>query len=219
MLKVFLFLSFGITNDLFNFQKKGGNVKTIPPYKPIANEAHNSDSNSEKEPETGSSKNHISPPVNKKRSTVSGKTTPSKASHKTNSSQQKTVHNNKNSEKTKVPNSSSGSGGSKSDKSAEVSPLDQKIDKKDQKSAGNSDIGPLEVTEKEKEVSKDTKSGKKRKVNSRTPTPVSVSVNVSEASGVVTSVSNTSPSSTVAGSDNKKSTIVSDISVDKVKKV
>lgn len=155
--------------------------------------------------------------MNKKKSAVSGKTTPSKASHKTNTSQQKTVHNNKNSEKTKVPNSSSG-GGSKSDKSSEVQPVEQKVDEKDHKNAGSSDTGTSEVTDKEKEVSKDTKSGKKRKVNSRTPTPVSVSVNVSDASVVVTPVTNTSPTSVVAGSDNKKST-VSDISGVKVKKV
>lgn len=200
------------------FQKKGGNVKTIPPYKPIANEAHNSDSNSEKEPESGSSKNHISPPVNKKRSGVSGKATPSKASNKSNNSQQKTVHNNKNSEKSKVSNSSAGA--VKSDKSADVPASDQKLDKKDQKS-GDSSSAVAEVPDKEKEVIKDNKSGKKRKVNSRTPTPVSVSVAASDISAVVTPVTNTSPISTVVGVgvDNKKSTVVSDISADKVKKV
>lgn len=210
--EVFIFLSV--------FQKKGGNVKTIPPYKPIANEAHNSDSNSEKEPETGSSKNHISPPVNKKRSGVSGKTTPSKASNKSNTSQQKTVHNHKNSDKTKVTNSSS-STGSKSDKSAEppTTSTDQKLDKKDQKGAVDSSSVEA-VADKDKEVVKDNnKSSKKRKVNSRTPTPVSVSVTASDISAVVTPVTNTSPISTIVGVDNKKNTIVSDISPDKVKKV
>lgn len=30
-------------------QKKGGNVKTIPPYKPVAHDSHSSGSSSEKE--------------------------------------------------------------------------------------------------------------------------------------------------------------------------
>lgn len=203
---------------IFVFQKKGGNVKPIPPYKPISNEAHNSDSNSEKEPETGSSKSHISPPVNKKRSGVTGKTTPSKASNKSNSSQQKTVHNNKNSDKTKVSNSSS-STNSKSDKSAEpqTTSADQKLDKKDQKSVDSSAVET--VADKDKEVVKDNKSSKKRKVNSRTPTPVSVSVTASDISVVVTAVTNTSPIPTTVGVDNKRSNTVSEISPDKVKKV
>lgn len=209
MLKFFILL----------LQKKGGNVKTIPPYKPIANEAHNSDSNSEKEPETGSSKNHISPPVNKKRSGVSGKTTttPSKASNKSNNSQPKTVHNNKYSDKTKVSNASASAGGKVEKSGAETqSSADQKLEKKDQKSA---ETTVVEVpAEKEKETLKD-KSGKKRKVNSRTPTPVSVSVAASDISVVVTPVTNTSPISTAVSVDIKKSTAVSDISADKVKKV
>lgn len=150
---------------------------------------------------------------------MSGKTTPSKASHKTNSSQQKTVHINKNTDKTKVSNSSTTSGGGgKSDKSAEVPSSETKTDKKDQKNVAGESTS-TEVADKEKELNKDIKSGKKRKVNSRTPTPVSVSVNAGEISVVVTPVSTTSPTSTVAGGDIKKSTVVLDISADKVKKV
>lgn len=43
----------------WNYQKKGGNVKTIPPYKPVTNEAGSSDppSSPEKESDTGTSSN------------------------------------------------------------------------------------------------------------------------------------------------------------------
>lgn len=188
-------------------------MKPIPPYKPIANEAHNSDS--EKEPETGSSKNHISPPAGKKRATVAGKATPSKASNKSNSSQQKTFHNNKNSDKTKVSNTSSSSA-NKSDKSADSTPTsDSKVEKKDQKS-GETLLG--EVLE--KEVVKDNKIGKKRKVNSRTPTPVSASVIPNEISVAVTPVTTAASliSSTTVSADINKST-VGDTSAEKAKKV
>ncbi|GBP95440.1 hypothetical protein EVAR_68463_1 [Eumeta japonica] len=33
-------------------QKKGGNVKTIPPYKPVMHDSHSSDSSGEKDGET-----------------------------------------------------------------------------------------------------------------------------------------------------------------------
>lgn len=116
---------------------------------------------------------------------------------------------------------SSSSTGSKSDKSAEppTTSTDQKLDKKDQKGAVDS-TSVEAVADKDKEVVKDNNKGsKKRKVNSRTPTPVSVSVTASDISAVVTPVTSTSPISTIVGVDNKKSTIVSDISPDKVKKV
>lgn len=116
---------------------------------------------------------------------------------------------------------SSSSTGSKSDKSAEspATSTDQKLDKKDQK--GVVDTSSVEaVADKDKEVVKDNnKSSKKRKVNSRTPTPVSVTVTASDISAVATPVTNTSPISTIVGVENKKSTVVSDISPDKVKKV
>lgn len=102
----------------------------------------------------------------------------------------------------------------KSEKSADASSADQKLDKKDQKAVESA--SSAEVPDKEKDVIKDIKSGKKRKVNSRTPTPVSVSVAASDISVVVTSVTTTSPT---ISADIKKSTVVNDISTDKVKKV
>ncbi|KAJ8940076.1 hypothetical protein NQ314_010910 [Rhamnusium bicolor] len=174
-------------------KKKGGNVKTIPPYKPVSNEAHNSDSNSEKETEAvlANTKSNISPPTSSKRkSSVGSKSAPAKTSTKSSSSsQQKTVHNhNKNSDKSKVSNSKS----AKSDDSANTdSNLDSKSDKK-----------------------------RLKKVSSRTPTPVSVVT--SEISVVVTTVATTStttptPSAISNISADKKNAAVSDNSSEKSK--
>lgn len=216
-------------------------MKTIPPYKPVANEAHNSDS--EKEPESGTSKNHASPPVSKKRSGggISSKVPPAKAgSNKSNNSiSSKTVHNNKNVDKSKVSNSTN----NKSDKSDALSSSDQKVDKKDQKTtaSGESSSAAVEAaTDKEKDVvapKENNKSGKKRKVNSRTPTPVSGSSNSSGSitasdisvvvtpltavsAGVGTSGSVLSAALTGTAADSKKSpAVVGETSADKIKKV
>ncbi|XP_056647033.1 protein AF-10 isoform X1 [Diorhabda sublineata] len=179
--------------------KKGGNVKTIPPYKPVANEAHNSDSNSEKEPEGGpsNSKTGVSPPSSGKRKAIqsSNKAPASKNAGKNSSQQQqqqqKSVHNNKTSEKTKA--------------TVKISKLDETIlesgeNKKD--------------TESEQKETKDNKVSKKRKANSRTPTPVSGTP--SEVSVVTTVTSIVTPTSTSTINDKKSA--ISDI-IDKTKKV
>lgn len=78
-----------------------------------------------------------------------------------------------------------------------------------------------ETADKEKEIVKDTKTGKKRKVNSRTPTPVSASVSASDLSVAVTATT-TAPSpvtTSTVNADSKKSTVVGDSGADKVKKV
>ncbi|KAG5880655.1 hypothetical protein JTB14_022819 [Gonioctena quinquepunctata] len=187
--------------------KKGGNVKTIPPYKPVANEAHNSDSNSEKEPESGPSNSKTSPPSSgKKKGNVGPKPIPPKTSTKSTSSthQKTTQNNNKNSDKNKTSTV-------KSAKSEENSSADSNVEKKDldvDKEAKDSVIGS-------------SKGAKKRKANSRTPTPVSVVV--SEVS-VVTSVTSTSTTTvseagvSVPPVSVDKNTASSDSSADKVKK-
>ncbi|XP_028131273.1 protein AF-10 isoform X2 [Diabrotica virgifera virgifera] len=184
--------------------KKGGNVKTIPPYKPVANEAHNSDSNSEKEPEGGpsNSKIGVSPPSSGKRKAIQGgsKAPATKNSGKNTNSQQqqKTVHNNnKASDKTKVTVKGSG-------KSEEAPPAD------------NTESTKKDTESEQKEV-KDTKGSKKRKANSRTPTPVS-SGNSSEVSVVTTvTLTGTSTINTTSTITSDKKSTVSD-SADKTKK-
>nr|CAI5866191.1 unnamed protein product [Callosobruchus analis] len=190
--------------------KKGGNVKTIPPYKPVSNEAHNSDS--EKEPEGANSKN--SPPTSstKKRSSVSGKNAPAKTTGRSNSgaASQKAVHNNsKGADKAKA---GSKSGGKSEDPPSAPTGSVENSPVPDKKSPPDS---PAVAPE------KDTGKNKKRKTNSRTPTPVSASVvppaplptatSGSEVSVVVTAAAVVTASTTVpslvttAGSDKKSS--------------
>ncbi|XP_018575160.1 protein AF-10 [Anoplophora glabripennis] len=197
--------------------KKGGNVKTIPPYKPVSNESHNSDSNSEKEAESGLSKNNTSPPSgssSKKKSSVGSKSAPSSktSSKSSSSSQQKTVHNHtKNSDKSKVSSSKSAKS---EDSVATDAILEGKPEKKESKSE------PVET-----EQGKDPKEGKvskKRKANSRTPTPVSVVT--SEVSAVVTAIStistsaSTTSATSVVSSEKKNTAVISENSSDKPKK-
>ncbi|CAH1968017.1 unnamed protein product [Acanthoscelides obtectus] len=198
--------------------KKGGNVKTIPPYKPVSNESHNSDS--EKESETSNSKNSPPSSSTKKRSSVSGKNAPTKTATKSNSGSgsQKAVHNNsKGSDKAKA--------GSKSGKSDDPSPV------------GSIENSP--VTEKKTPPDspaiaavsdKDSGKNKKRKANSRTPTPVSTSVVPpvplsaslagSEVSVVVTSSAVVTASPTVPSllTGAEKKSLVTDSANDKAKK-
>nr|CAH7737014.1 unnamed protein product [Callosobruchus chinensis] len=203
--------------------KKGGNVKTIPPYKPVSNEAHNSDS--EKEPEAANSKN--SPPVSstKKRSSVSGKNAPTKTASRSNSgsASQKAVHNNtKGADKAKAGSKSSAK--SEDPPSAPAGTVENSP-ATDKKSPPDS---PAPAPE------KDTSKSKKRKTNSRTPTPVSasvvppaplasapaaseVSVVVTAATAAVVTASTTVPSSVVVASSDKKSA-TTDSGSDKAKK-
>ncbi|KAJ3656075.1 hypothetical protein Zmor_015177 [Zophobas morio] len=160
--------------------KKGGNVKTIPPYKPVSAENHLSDSNSEKEGEgavttksstTTSSSSSSQLSSSKRKTGSSSKSSSSKTSSSTksssSSSHQKTVHNSssKSSDKLKVSSSSVRS----SAKSAEDSGVsvdtpiaDSKTETRDSK---------VDIDHNKTDV-KDSKSSKKRKNNSRTPTPV-----------------------------------------------
>ncbi|XP_019874241.1 protein AF-10-like isoform X1 [Aethina tumida] len=165
--------------------KKGGNVKTIPPYKPVSAENHNSDSNSEKETDSTqqpqqqpskssstSSTTNASPPVSKRSKSTSGKSSSSNkstssstkptssSSSSSSSSQQKTVHN---------------SGKSSSDKSNKISssPRGAKSEEGDTVEKQRSEDGERESS---------GKYSKKRKTNSRTPTPVSVSPSVATES-------------------------------------
>ncbi|XP_050309495.1 protein AF-10 isoform X2 [Anthonomus grandis grandis] len=142
--------------------KKGGNVKTIPPYKPVADNP-NSDSNSEKESESGSpAKTSPSQAAGKRRSGTGAKSNASKVSNsgaKSSGSQQKSVHSNNKGSSEKRSNT-------KTAKAEEpASPSLEKNEKKDGtvKAEAISDAG----TE-----NKDTKPAKKRRGSSRTPTPV-----------------------------------------------
>lgn len=46
--------------SLKKLQRKGGGVKTIPPYKPVSQDGHSSDSSPEKEGEPNAAKNSSS---------------------------------------------------------------------------------------------------------------------------------------------------------------
>ncbi|CAG9863164.1 unnamed protein product [Phyllotreta striolata] len=188
--------------------KKGGNVKTIPPYKPVS-EAHNSDSNSEREPDNSApsnSKTGVSPPSSGKRKALQGGAKPPAAKNASKgvaNQQQKGYGKNANEKGGRSTSTAAKSAKSDENASAEVS------DKKEPDS---------EQQQRDKD-SKDAKgSSKKRKVNSRTPTPVSVTP--SEVS--VTAVSSTSTTTTVnaisssANTDKKAS---SSSEPDKIKKV
>ncbi|KAK4878915.1 hypothetical protein RN001_007061 [Aquatica leii] len=161
--------------------KKGGNVKTIPPYKPISTENHLSDSNSEKDSEVNSlaNKSSSSQPATGKRKSSSGNKTSSSNSKSNSTSKtggstthQKPVHGNSNkSEKDKkVTNSNIKSAKSEDNTGTAVDAVEIKTDRiatpviKEAKSE----------IELEPKVEKDIKISKKRKTNSRTPTPNTV---------------------------------------------
>ncbi|CAH1127833.1 unnamed protein product [Ceutorhynchus assimilis] len=163
--------------------KKGGNVKTIPPYKPV-NDSQNSDSNSEKEADLAQKS---SPPsaAGKRKSTSGNKNNSGKASSSGKAvSQPKTGHsNNKGPAEKRVVTSKSAK---VEEQLLPATTADSKTDiKKETVKSEQS------VSEPDKE-SKDLKSGRnKRKgssANSRAPTPV-----LSEFS-VVVSASNISDS-------------------------
>ncbi|XP_008193239.1 protein AF-10 isoform X2 [Tribolium castaneum] len=172
---------------------KGGNVKTIPPYKPVSTENHLSDSNSEKEAEnnasTKSSTSSSQLSSSKRKTSSSSKASSSKTSSSTksssssSSSHQKTVHNSsKSSDKLKVSSSSvRSSAKSAEDNSASVESgnADSKTESRDNK---------VDLDQSKTDV-KDSKSSKKRKNNSRTPTPVALvsseTVSVVNTSSVV----------------------------------
>ncbi|CAH1113743.1 unnamed protein product [Psylliodes chrysocephalus] len=165
--------------------KKGGNVKTIPPYKPVANEAHNSDSNSEREHDHGgpsNSKTGISPPSSGKKKGLQGAPRPpvtkntGKAAPPPQQQPPKTVQHNNNNKSTNEKTRSS--------TAAKIASADV-TDKKEPDS---------EPPQREKEP-RDTKGSKKRKANSRTPTPVTVTP--TEVS-VVTAVTSAGTTSTVS---------------------
>ncbi|XP_045470113.1 protein AF-10 isoform X8 [Harmonia axyridis] len=210
--------------------KKGGNVKTIPPYKPVS-EKHLSDSGSEKEAEavpstsakaTSSSTSSTSSAnsSNKRRSTSSTKTSTSSKTSSGNSksssspSNSKTSHHNsKSSDKSKVNSSSSGSSRStkNSDNHSEHS-SETKTDKKDSKSENSEETKSSEL--------KESKGSKKRKSNSRTPTPVTTVVS-SEVNVINSNTANSNNDSSVINSSEKKEDLLdtSGESVDKAKKI
>ncbi|KAH0812521.1 hypothetical protein GEV33_010268 [Tenebrio molitor] len=182
-------------------QKKGGNVKTIPPYKPVSTENHLSDSNSEKEAEgsattkttTTSSSSQLS--SSKRKTSSSSKTSSSKTSSSTkgssSSSHQKTVHNSssKSSDKLKVSSSSVRSSAKSvedSSVSVDTSVSDNKTDTREVK---------LDLDQNKTDV-RDSKSSKKRRTNSRTPTPVALVP--SDSVSVVTSTSSTAVAENLA---------------------
>ncbi|XP_068905418.1 protein AF-10-like isoform X3 [Tenebrio molitor] len=181
--------------------KKGGNVKTIPPYKPVSTENHLSDSNSEKEAEgsattkttTTSSSSQLS--SSKRKTSSSSKTSSSKTSSSTkgssSSSHQKTVHNSssKSSDKLKVSSSSVRSSAKSvedSSVSVDTSVSDNKTDTREVK---------LDLDQNKTDV-RDSKSSKKRRTNSRTPTPVALVP--SDSVSVVTSTSSTAVAENLA---------------------
>ncbi|GJQ70622.1 hypothetical protein Trydic_g23013 [Trypoxylus dichotomus] len=192
--------------------KKGGNVKTIPPYKPISTENHLSDSSSEKETDISGTANALkastnqSSSSNKRKSSSNSKSSTSAAKSSTtapkssSTTHQKTVHNSS----SKSGSVKSNSATIKNSKTLEENVADVKETE--------------EVLAKSGEV-KETK-GKKRKANSRTPTPISVvSTNSVESVSVVV---NTPPSSdTNLGTSviaEKKDTVSNSENTDKVKK-
>ncbi|KAK9888613.1 hypothetical protein WA026_000843 [Henosepilachna vigintioctopunctata] len=187
--------------------KKGGNVKTIPPYKPVSTENHLSDSSSEKElesippppstslkPTTSSStaSNNSFSSSSKRKSSSSTKSTSSSKSSSSNSkssssspnnSKNSSHHNSKSSDKTKVNSSSNSS--SRSAKNTDDHP-ETNSEKKDSKSEHiDPETKPVEL--------KESKGSKKRKAHSRTPTPVSsvVSVDSVAVSVVSSNIQNT----------------------------
>ncbi|KAL3283109.1 hypothetical protein HHI36_006267 [Cryptolaemus montrouzieri] len=190
---------------------KGGNVKTIPPYKPVSTESHLSDSNSEKEaeglvptPATSSSKTapsnsttstNSSSSSGKRKSTSNSKSSSSSkssgnsksSSSSPNNSKTSSHQNSKSSDKSKVNNSSSTSRTSRNVDDHSETLSDTKTDKKDSKSE------PIESESKGSEL-KESKASKKRKAHSRTPTPVSTV----ESSAVSVVVSSNNQSSAAA---------------------
>ncbi|XP_066245880.1 protein AF-10-like [Euwallacea similis] len=192
--------------------KKGGNVKTIPPYKPIS-DTHNSDSNSEKESESGSPlKGSPSQAVGKRRSAQGVKPNLVKPPipNKSSVSQPKSGHsNNKGPSERRLAKTKS------DDIQPSPSPSpDNKSDKKDIRSGDS-------VSESDKESKdKDPKIGKKRKgSSSRTATPIQteISVVVSALPGSdLLGASNVV--NTVAQTDRKNCVSVGDNSIDKLKK-
>lgn len=214
-------------------QRKGGNVKTIPPYKPVSTENHLSDSNSEKDTDANSAAANLQ----KLASTVSSSSSSqpsstkrkSSSNSKTSSSSSKTANSNAKSstsasskivqpssksaaEKPKVPNSASVKSAKNSEEnSAETENKNDKVNKVPVKD------GP-EVETKE---TKDTKGSKKRKNNSRTPTPVSVVPSESVASAASNPALETSMSGANAApaTVEKKDSPVTTESAEKPKKV
>ncbi|XP_025833599.1 protein AF-10 isoform X2 [Agrilus planipennis] len=201
--------------------KKGGNVKTIPPYKPVSAESHTSDSSSEKETDptvalnsklnpsqissssttslttSSSSTSMSSSSLNKRnKSSSSGKI--SSANSKSNSSiskstssssHNKTLHNSSGKsdrDKVKVPSLSVKSVKGTDDGSAPPLsiPNNNSVDSnnKNERKEVKSDADDSNI----KPDLKESKSGKKRKANSRTPTPITVP---SESVSVVVSAS------------------------------
>ncbi|XP_074025326.1 coiled coil domain containing protein Alhambra isoform X3 [Leptinotarsa decemlineata] len=190
--------------------KKVGNVKWIPPYKPVANESYE-DSNSDKETDSAPSNSKRSPPTSgKKKTNVATKQAPSKTSSKSGStSHQKSVHNNnKNTDKSKssTVKSAKSEESASSDAKKESDPPEQR--EKEAKDSGSS--------------SSSSKGAKKRKANSRTPTPVRVVVTEVSVVTAATSASSTTTSSeadvSVTANSTGKNSAVSDSSVDKPKK-
>ncbi|KAK5645665.1 hypothetical protein RI129_004129 [Pyrocoelia pectoralis] len=166
--------------------KKGGNVKTIPPYKPISTENHLSDSNSEKDSEANSltnTKSSSSQPATsgKRKSSSANKTSSSNskwsANSKTVSSHQKTVHNNNSKiekDKPKVTNSIK-SAKSGDDNIIINSIVDSVAEiKTDRIATPVIKDTKIELEPEIKIEPKDNKINKKRKTNSRTPTPNTV---------------------------------------------
>ncbi|XP_060517755.1 protein AF-10 [Cylas formicarius] len=195
--------------------KKGGNVKTIPPYKPVSDN-QNSDSSSEKEVEGNSLKRNSSPALGKRKSASNNKGNSSKggnSSNKTSGSQQKPVQSNSkgSSDKSKVGNIKS----VKSEDSSNTETFLENSDKKDIKS----DTADSDQKNKEPK-DKDNKSSKKRKVNSRTPTPVQseVSVVVSVTTTNTPPTSSTTSVSSVPIEKRSTTLFVPDIPAEKSKK-
>lgn len=163
--------------------KKGGNVKTIPPYKPISNENHLSDSNSEKDSETNLSantKSSSSQPAatGKRKSSSANKTSSSNskssANSKTVASHQKTVHNNNSKIERDKPKVTSAVKSAKSGDDNSVASDSVVEIKTDRIATPVIKDAKVEIELEPKTEPKDSKINKKRKTNSRTPTPNTV---------------------------------------------
>ncbi|XP_017770719.1 PREDICTED: protein AF-10 isoform X2 [Nicrophorus vespilloides] len=156
--------------------KKGGNVKTIPPYKPVSSENPQSDSSSEKEQDSKLGSNSTSLGKRKSSSSSNSKTVSSKVSNANVKSSvsagyyQKSVANQKgNSDKAASKNNSNIKNSNNSINSAKSVISDDSVSATD--NTANEVTKKLEIDiQTHIETSKDSKS-KKRKANSRTPTP------------------------------------------------
>ncbi|XP_065172162.1 protein AF-10 isoform X1 [Atheta coriaria] len=143
--------------------KKGGNVKTIPPYKPISNENQASDSSSEKETDNKSSS------LGKRKSSVGSKSALNKVPTSTKTTSSSTSSSSYSKSSTSSSSTTSNSN-SKSDKTKSSSSVKSST-KEEGNTYDSNDVKTESKREEKESGDKDKDKGKKRKAHSRTPTP------------------------------------------------